>query len=587
MQRNINSSVILRGALALASLCAMLAFALWPRMHASQDESPTPTPVPSSTPKTVFGEEIAALKEEVAVQEETDRLILAELRTGEYSLTEPLILENPYGGAPLCALAAFTSESPVSIQVRVHGKTADADIAHDFSIPQTEHLIPIYGLYPDFLNTVTLTATDSSGKISEATIQIQTEAIERGLIGNMIIQTDSTNTGMLAQGVNFLFTHKVAFDAHGDIRWLNNTWSELAATLYDYGAGTYITASGAYHEGDVLFMERNLLGKFLRVWYSPFGAHHDIAQGENGNLLVAGSKGDSIEDYIYELDGSTGEVIHALDLKTILPRSSERLNAAQQAQSILNDNWRLMASDWFHLNAILWDDGDVILSGRSSSAVVKLDWPSGQIEWIMASPFGWLPMYQKYLLTPKANQAEFEWSYFQHAPCLLPDQDNNPDTQDILLFDNGTIRFGEPDVRALLRTGKTTEIQNYTRMVHYRINEKEQTIEQIWQYGKERGEELYSERCGDANSLPNGNRLGLFLIELDDENNSFGYTVIREVDAQGTLLWEALLTSDVGLFLQYRVERLSLYRDADDDLHLGQPAILLIPETVLEANGVS
>lgn len=586
MQRKFGGLAFLRGALALAALCAILGFALWPHVREALGGKSALSTDQSSAPLTEFGKQLTALKEDVAAQEETDRLILAELKTGEYSLKEPLILENPYGDAPLCALVAFTSESPVSVHVCVHGKTQDADIAHDFTALQTVHLIPIYGLYPDCFNTVTLTANDSSGKITASTIQIQTDAIEREALGNMIIQTDSANTGLLADGVNFLLTHKVAFDAHGDIRWFNSAWAELPATLYDYGEGTYVTSSGSYHEGDVLLVERNLLGKILRVWYSPFGAHHDIAQGEKGNLLVAGSKGEAVEDYIYELDESTGEVVHALDLKTILPRSSERINAAQQAQTILRDDWRLNALDWFHLNAIVWDDGDVILSGRSSSMVVKLAWPSGQIEWIMASPFGWLPMYQKHLLTAKAGQAEFEWPYFQHAPCLLPDQDSNPDTQDILIFDNGTIRFGEADVRELLRSGNTSDIQNYSRMVQYRVNEKELAIEQIWQYGKESGEELYSERCGDANILPNGNRLGLFMIELDDENNSFGYTVIREVDAEGTLLWEALLTNDAGLMQQYRVERLSLYRDADDDLHLGQAAALLIPESVLEANGV-
>ena len=163
----------------------------------------------------------------------------------------------------------------------------------------------------------------------------------------------------------------------------------------------------------------------------------------------------------------------------------------------------MSAADWFHLNAIVWDGGDVILSGRHSSAVVRMAWPSGEIKWILASPYGWLPMYQKYLLTPEAGQSDFEWPYWQHAPYLLPDQDNNPDTEDILLFDNGCARFGEPEVQQKLLTGDLALIQHYSRLVQYRIDEKAGTIRQVWQYGKERREELYTQRCGDADLLPN------------------------------------------------------------------------------------
>jgi hypothetical protein len=51
--------------------------------------------------------------------------------------------------------------------------------------------------------------------------------------------------------------------------------------------------------------------------------------------LITGGKGVVMEDFVYELDTQTGEVIHTLDLKTVLPRSSERSNATQTAQSTM------------------------------------------------------------------------------------------------------------------------------------------------------------------------------------------------------------------------------------------------------------
>ncbi len=593
MKVNLFKQPVFRGTVALLSLIAILGYALWPRLSgtlpAEVGKKATQAgiqPAADGSSGPAFGETVTTLLSEISAQEKTEELILGELHSGTYSANDPLILENPYGCSPLTALAVFTTDEPASVFVRVHGKTSDADISHDFPSLEMEHLIPIYGLYANDKTTVTLTTTLASGQNVEATLQIQTDSIDPNTIGNLIIQTGIKDASTMSDGLNFLYSQKLAFDAHGDIRWANNTWVTPPTTLYHYEDGTYITAYGSYLEGNVLLTERNFLGKFLRVWYSPYGVHHDITQDENGNLLVTGNHGAAVEDLVYELDAKTGEVVHTLDLKTVLPRSSERINAAQKAESTLSESWGISATDWFHLNAIVWDGGDVILSGRHSSAVVKMAWPSGEIKWILASPYGWLPMYHKYLLAPAAGQTDFEWPYWQHAPMLLPDQDNNPDTEDLLLFDNGTVRFGEANVQEELRTGDLSAIQNYSRLVQYRIDEKAGTIEQVWQYGKEHGEELYTERCGDADWLPNGNRLGFFLIDNDFPENASSHVVMKEVSASGALIWEALLTAENGVLEGYRGNRMPLYRDSDQNLQLGVPTRVLIPDAVLKANGI-
>ncbi len=594
MKRKFTVSLALRGIIALLCLAGILAYALWPRLSGEEAPSSTTSAAATSTPASAeaeaaptFGDSIRTLLSEISAQEKTDALILSELRTGTYTAAEPLVIDNPYGCSPLTALAVFSTEEPARVSIRVHGKTSDADITNDFPALETEHLIPIYGLYADFLNTVTLTVTTEDGEKTETSVSIQTEALDPNTIVNIIIQTDLEDPGRISDGLNFLYSQKLAFDAHGDIRWVNDTWSIPSAVLYGYEDGTYVTFCGAYLEGDTLLIERNFLGKFLRVWYSPYGVHHDITQGENGNLLVTGSHGSAAEDLVYELDTNTGEVVHSLDLKTILPRSSERTYTVQAVQNQLGKPWGVSPNDWFHLNAIVLDGASVILSSRHMSAVIKMDWPSGEIKWILASPDGWLPMYQKYLLKPIAGQPDFEWPYWQHAPVLLPDQDNNPDTIDLLLFDNGTVRFGNADVQEALKTGNLSSIQYYSRLVQYRIHETDGTIEQVWQYGKERGNELYAMRCGNAELLPNGNRLGFFYIESNDFERPSTHAVIDEVTADGKLIWEALVTAEDGVLEGYRAERLPIYHESDQDLHLGQATLVLIPETVLKANGVT
>jgi len=581
MNELLNRRLLVRKGISLLIIAAILAFALWPGLGR------TAYAQSSTQAVTKFGTAINSLLAEISAQKETDNLILAELQTGTYTPQEPLVLDNPYGSSPLTALVVFTTDTPASVYVTVKGKTNDADIENAFPKPETYHIIPIYGLYPDYLNTIEVTTTYSSGLATEITLQLQTEAIAPRTIDQLKIQTEFKDVTALGEGMNFLFTQKLAFDAHGDIRWVNTTWTSTDAVLYNYKDGTYITSYGAtFREGDTLLTERNLLGKFLRVWYSPYGLHHDIEEGADGNLLLAGSEVYTSQDLVYELDVKTGEIIHTLGLRKILPHTSVRFYTTLEAQTSFKRDWKVSVRDWFHLNSILWDNGNVILSGRHISAVAKIDWPSGEIQWILASPYGWPKEYQKYLLTPLEIQAEFEWPYWQHAPIFLPDQDNNPDTTDILLFDNGTVRFGEADVLEKLRTDNFSAIERYSRLVQYRINESAGTIEQIWQYGKERGVELYSERCGNVMQLSNGNRMGMFLVENGDVKHPASHSVISEVDESGNLIWEALLTSSTGQLLEYRAERLSLYHEYDQKIQLGQMAQILIPESVLVANGV-
>jgi arylsulfate sulfotransferase len=561
MNHTFGGSLFLRSGIALFSMAAMLVSAVRPQPVVALVSQPAVSS--ASTKTTNFGETINKLLAEIFAQ------------------------DNPYGSSPLTALLVFTTETPASVHVRIKGKTVDADIANNFPMLKTQHIIPIYGLYPDYLNTIEVTTTYSTGLVNETTLQLQTKAIEPKSIDQIKIQTEFKSIAALGDGVNFLFTQKLAFDAHGDIRWMNSSWTSTDAVLYNYKSGTYITSYGAtFREGDTLLTERNLLGKFLRVWYSPYGVHHDIEEGTDGNLLLAGSKGYTSQDFVYELDVKTGEIIHTLWLRTILPHTSVRFYTTLEAQNSFKRDWKVSVKDWFHLNTILWDDGNVILSGRHSSAVMKIDWPSGEIQWILASPYGWPKKYQKYLLTPLENQAAFEWPYWQHAPIFLPDQDNNPNTTDLLLFDNGTVRFGEADVLEKLRTGNLSAIERYSRMVQYRIDESAGTIEQIWQYGKERGVELYSERCGNVVQLSNGNRMGLFMIESMNKEDPSSHSVISEVDESGNLVWEAMLTSATGQLLEYRAERMPLYHECDQYLWLRQSAQILIPDSVLKANGV-
>jgi hypothetical protein len=132
--------------------------------------------------------------------------------------------------------------------------------------------------------------------------------------------------------------------------------------------------------------------------------------------------------------------------------------------------------------------------------VISIDADTSDINWILGPHEGYNDELGKYLLTPVGEG--FEWHWCQHDPTILPDLDNDPDTLDILMFDNG-------QGKSFTEEGSVSAADNYSRAVHYRINQKSMTVEMIWQYGKERGAEDYATFLGGAEYL-SGNVLIAF-----------------------------------------------------------------------------
>jgi hypothetical protein len=368
------------------------------------------------------------------------------------------------------------------------------------------------------------------------------------------------------EGFNFTYVTRTAFDVNGDYRWFLNderdVFQQKMFVLYKtlYENGKIILPYGSYHEGDVLFFEMNLLGKLYGLYYSPYGMHHCMTFMDNGNLLVLGSCGDTIEDFVYEIDWATGEIVNAMDFKHILQRTREI--------GVYNP------ADWLHMNSIFYQDGHIVVSGRQQSAVVKVSWPEGEISWIMAEHHGWLPMFQKYLLKPIGD--EFEWQHTQHSAWIIPNNLNNPNVIDLILFDNGNLRFHNN--RELLRAVNNHEIvmpENYSRLVHYRINEATMEIEQIWQWGKEMGNVYYAGYRSSVQALDNGNMFGTFIIGR--------HSLCVEIYGQDEIVWESYKTTDeaVSNFTEYRVSRLPIYSARANNLEIGIPVRNLIPQELM------
>ena len=500
-----------------------------------------------------FQPKLQFVMDQLEAQSDMDGSIQAELATGEYTFDQPLVVVNPYGISPLSAVVVFTTDEPVNISVHVPGADALSDIDFTFEGYETEHIVPVYGLYADKVNTVTLTEKAKDGTAQITTVDIETEALSDE-IDNIVLRTDLVQPSRYQSGLNFMYETKAAFDVNGDFRWYLKGDYQFP-TNYEFQNGHFLVMLGsAYRENPALFLEINPLGRIFKVLYTPYACHHIIEQYEGDSILVAGSKGETVEDLIYEMNTTTGEIAQTLDLKTVFQRVRAGYHEPEDP-------------DWIHLNDIQWVQGtnDIIISSRNQSFVARISWPDGAIKWILAAHDDWSEMFQKYLLSPIGD--DFEWSYNQHSPLILPDQDNNPDTMDLLVYDNGNQR------------PISEEAEPYTRIVHYQIDEVNHTVRQVWQYGKELGEALYANSRGNATPVANGNLVASYCIEL---GKTFRVDY-REIDKDSNLVWqaEACTKQKDGELIEFRVTRMPIYSQGTTEGFFPGDAINLIPAEVI------
>lgn len=108
------------------------------------------------------------------------------------------------------------------------------------------------------------------------------------------------------------------------------------------------------------------------------------------------------------------------------------------------------------------------------------------------------------------------------------------------------------------------------------------TVEQIWQYGKERPE-IFAPTRGDADLLANGNILGTFNHEFSQNQ----YTVYVEVNQNKDVIWECYASSNLtnNRYLDYRLERLPIYNDDNDYMDIEKEMNNFVPMEVLKKYG--
>ncbi len=337
------------------------------------------------------------------------------------------------------------------------------------SVGGLQLFLPVFGLYANYANTVTITSsfTDGVPIVQRVTVPTLPFSDPCGFNNRTVIQSRTASRSLsydfiLAKnncGVN----SPTILDTDGEIRWVGT-----AGLVYQ--PSTVFQNAIYLGVGPTLYRMEFDGAVSLPATYPGVSFQHNIDYGRQGMVLDEDFPG-NLESFNAEVDGS-GNVLKTWDLAAII--SNAMIAGGDDPGQFVFPS----SPDWFHNNAVAYrkSDDSLIVSSRENF-VIALDYDSGAIKWILGDPTKkWFqfPSLRRYALALSANSLP---PIGQHAVSITADDK-------LLLFDDGQ--------NSLLQNPPGTE-RSYSAPRKYDLDLTAKVATEIWNYPN--GGSLFSPYC--------------------------------------------------------------------------------------------
>lgn len=336
-----------------------------------------------------------------------------------------------------------------------------------------EIMLPVFGLYANYLNTVVLSYSFSNGSTQEQTVLVPTVGFADpcGFNNRTVLQARTTSRDLsydyiLAKNPCGSFSPTI-LDTDGEIRWVGTGGiNEFPSILFQNSV--YLAALTKLYR-----MEFDGAVSVVRD-FAPVVQmfHHNNDYGKRGMILDEDVPG-SIEAVNQEVDAE-GNILKTWDMVAIV--SNAMIAGGDDPTSFVRPT-----DDWFHNNAATYrkSDNSVVISGREDF-VICIDYDTSAIKWIFGDPTKkWyeFPSLRKYALTPGLNTLP---PVGQHAISFTDDDK-------LLLFDNGqgSAHQVPPGIS-----------RNYSSPRKYDIDLENKVATEVWNYPN--GQTLFSQFCSSV-----------------------------------------------------------------------------------------
>jgi hypothetical protein len=347
-------------------------------------------------------------------------------------------------------------------------------------------VLPIFGLYAGYSNSVSISLGFADGSSQSLAVTVDTASyVDPNDAYDSPTRLQTRSPGSLL-GFDFFAIKSgrgppVIIDTDGDIRWTGE--GDLAGSTSAFTNNAFVIGDPRGPVIHVLELDGSLTTVPLNApHYLSF--HHNIDPGKFG-LLGEVDTTTGVESVITEFH-QTGALIKEWDFAQIL--SNYMTSQGDDPAGFVRPG-----VDWFHSNAATYDprDDSLLVSSRENF-VIKVDYETGEIRWVFGDPgkYWWtFPSLRAKALTLSGDGL---YPIGQHALSLTSDGL-------LMLFNNGYRSLNQP---VGVPTG---ESRSFSTVSAYQIDDESLTATEVWRF--DYNESIYSAICSSAYEAGDGSLL--------------------------------------------------------------------------------
>jgi len=333
---------------------------------------------------------------------------------------------------------------------------------NDYFSDATTVTIPLFGLYEDHDNTVTVTVKSSGGRTTTLSHEL-TSSVWSSSCRDTLVDAEMVVSPSTAVKLDYSFfmlkaracgAHPIVMDIDGNLRWVGTAGGAQQGSTF-FRNNFYVGNDSDLYE-ITPFGDYVSVGNYSAAGYSNF--HHNIDPGRDGMLLEFDTNTD-VESDVIEVD-TNGKVLETWDVADIVRKAMVKGGDDPSAFVRQGD-------DWFHNNAATYwkQKNQLVLSGREDF-VIGIGYDDDKIKWILGDP----------------DKAWHDYPSLRAFALDLPEGTNPPighhavsftSAGNLMLFDNGLASFAH-----------TPSGDSRTESVprQYSLNLRKQTATEVWRY---------------------------------------------------------------------------------------------------------
>ena len=456
-----------------------------------------------------------------AVQDKLDVLL-----EDDYTFDNPLMIYNLYGTNTLGLNLYFSTEEEAQLSYTIH--VDDSGIA-DFSRTlfngedgnvTTSHAYQIIGLIAGEVNEVSLVLENEDGEeIDSKEITVDLTDINVNAQNKLTVE-DGDSKQELTNGLYSMLgndsddqDYLALYDNDGILR--------METEIIGYRAHRILFRNGKmyYSVSQTRIAEVNPLGQVTEIYRTGhYQLHHDYVFDNDGNLIVLANNTEknTEEDCIIKIDLDTKAVTEVIDFEDMFKSYVDTCTLDTTGSRDEGED----GLDWLHINSIVWLDGDVLLSSRETSSIIRVNniEDNPELVYILSNDQFWKDTeFSDYVYEQKGD---FKIHAGQHS--LNYEESDEDGVYYITFFDNNYGRSNsqpEFDYSTVGIDNDNAFEGDESYYYVYRVDENEETFELVDSF-----DVTYSGIVSSVQPMSNGNVIvdsgtaGVF-AEYDEDHN--------------------------------------------------------------------